>query len=315
MSSNETINSRPRPFLVVLATIGGLCIVGVAVFILSIFFIASSFISSSGLSSYKKGPKIGVLTLKGEIIEAGSILKDIREFENNKDIKAVVFRIDSPGGAVGAAQEIYQAIKELNSKKPVVVSMENVAASGAYYASLGASEIVADPGTLTGSIGVIVKIPNIGDLLKKIGISQTVIKTGALKDTGDFTRPPTKEEKELLKSVIEDVYNVFVEDVSKARHIPIDKVKALADGRVFTGRQALKSHLIDKLGNFYTAVDIAAKLAGIKGQPVLVYPKRNKFNELKKLLEQGESSGINRIMYHLFYLGNIPGIAFLPAWS
>jgi len=314
MSKSENISSRPSPFLVVLATIGGLCIIGMAIFFLSIFFITSSFLST-GISHYKKGPKIGVLTLKGEIIEAGSILKDIRDFEDNKDIKAVVFRIDSPGGAVGAAQEIYQAIKELNSQKPVVVSMENVAASGAYYASLGASEIVADPGTLTGSIGVIVKIPDIGPLLKKIGVSQTVIKSGALKDTGDFTRPPTKEERALLKSVIEDVYNVFVEDVSKSRHIPVDQVRTLADGRVFTGRQALKAHLIDKLGNFYTAVNIAAKLAGIKGKPVLVYPKKNKLNELKKLLEQGESSGINRIMYHLFYLGNIPGLAFLPAQS
>ncbi len=313
--TDKQVSSRPRPFLVVMATIGGLALLGVIVFLFFIVTLTRSLISNTGVSLYNSGPAIGVVTIKGEILEAGDVLKELKRFEDDKDIKAIVLRIDSPGGAVGAAQEIYQEVKEVDVKKPVIASMENVAASGAYYAALGARKIVADPGTLTGSIGVIVKIPDIGPLLKKIGVSQTVLKSGALKDTGDFTRSPTPEEKKVLQGVINNVYGVFVQTVAKARHLPVDQVKKLADGRVFSGSQALALHLIDKLGNFYTAVDLAAKLAGIKGQPHLVYPQGSKLNQLKRLIEQGETTEIGHMFSRLLYLCRIPVLAFEPPQS
>ncbi len=231
------------------------------------------------------GEGVGVVEIKGTIQDPEEILKALREFKQNENVKAVVVRIDSPGGAVGASQEIYQEIKRVDADKPVVASLGNIAASGGYYVALGARYIVANPGTVTGSIGVIMKIPNFKQLLKKVGIDTTVIKSGKLKDLGSVTRELSEEEKRVLEEVMNDVHLQFMEDVSASRQIPQDRVRTLADGRIFSGRQALKEKLVDELGNFSVAIDKAASLASLEGEPQLIYPKKDRFFIFREMLE------------------------------
>ena len=222
------------------------------------------------------GDKIGVIEIVGLISSADDIIEDFREFVKDDSVKAIIVRIDSPGGAVGASQEIYEEIKRVGKKKPVVVSMGSVAASGGLYAALGATKILALPGTLTGSIGVMMQIPNIKGLLEKLGINATVLKSGPYKDVGSIFRPVGKEEKRVLMNTINEIYDQFVKAIVESRHIPLEKVKKFADGRVFTGRQAKEYGLIDELGNFERAIEVATSLAGIKGEPHLVYPERKR---------------------------------------
>ncbi len=227
---------------------------------------------------------IGVLRLQGVIMDADKSIKILTDFRRNPHIKAVVVRIDSPGGAVGASQEIYDEIRRTARVKPVVASMQSVAASGAYYAALGATRIVADPGTITGSIGVIIKFPNLKKIFDKIGYKTEVIKSGINKDIGSMSRNMTPEERQLLQKMINNVLKQFIGAVAQSRHLTVAKVKKIADGRVFSGEQALNLGLLDKLGNFTTAVQMAAKLGGIAVKnPPLIYPEDNKFNLLHYL--------------------------------
>ena len=252
------------------------------------------------LKSGKKvsGPAIGVLKIKGVILDADNYLEDIRELERSSNVKAVVVRIESPGGSVGSAQEIFEELLRLGKKKPVVVSMGNVAASGGYYVALAGKEIYALPGTLTGSIGVIIEIPNIKKLMDKLGIQTEAIKTGPYKDTGAFYRPLTQKEKEYLKKKVENILNQFVSAIVKQRHLPLKKVKEIADGRIFTGEEAKKLGLIDKLGNFWDAVSEAAKLAGIKHYTLVTYPRKKSFFE--KFLETKNKDYIREVKALVF---------------
>ncbi|NPB09680.1 MAG: signal peptide peptidase SppA [Thermodesulfobacteria bacterium] len=254
----------------------GLAFLGGFFLFLILLLVIGLFWALKGKPSLPHGDQIGVIEIKGLISEADGHLEDLRKFSRNDAIKAIVVRIESPGGAVGASQEIYRELKRISEKKPVVASMGSVAASGGLYVALGARKIVADPGTLTGSIGVMIQIPNIRKLLERIGIEATVLKSGPYKDTGSLLRPLTKEEKELLMDTIRDVYTQFVQAVSESRGIPVEEVKKFADGRVFTGRRAKELGLVDVLGNFEDAVDLAAEMAGIKGPPHLVYPEEEK---------------------------------------
>lgn len=229
--------------------------------------------------------KIGVVELKGLITSPEEAIRQLSSFRENRNIAAIVLRIESPGGAVGASQEIFEEVKRTGQIKPVVASMGSVAASGGYYAALGANKIVASRGTLTGSIGVIVKFANFAEVFKKIGYKTEVIKSGEMKNLGSPGRSMTEAERELIQSIIDNVHQQFVEAVSEGRDLPEDKVRKLADGRIYSGEQALEAGLIDQFGNFNDAVELAARLAGLKEKlPDLVYPAKQDFSLLTLLL-------------------------------
>ncbi|WP_038055829.1 signal peptide peptidase SppA [Thermodesulfobacterium hydrogeniphilum] len=285
-----------RPWLVYgLAFIGGL-----VVFFITISFLVSLLVIFKNKDLGK--PKIGVLKIKGIITDSEEYLQNIREFEKRGDIKAVVARIDSPGGSVGASQEIFEELQKLRKIKPVIVSMGNIATSGGFYIALGGNKIFASPGTITGSIGVVLQIPNLQKLLKKLGIEAETIKSGAFKDTGSIYRPLTPEERKYLSKKIKIVHEQFIRAVSKERKIPIEKVKEIADGRIFTGEEAFKLGLIDKIGNFWDAVEEAKKITKIK-KAILVYlPEKKGF--LSRLLEEKVSSITENLSYKPWYIVN-----------
>ncbi len=218
---------------------------------------------------------VGYVEIKGTIYHSKRTVRWIRKLTDNRNVKAILVRIDSPGGVVAASQEIYDALKKARSKgKPVVVSMGSVAASGGYYIACAADKIVAEPGTVTGSIGVIMKFPILKELFKRLGIGFEVIKSGKYKDIGSMERRMTQEERKLLREVVLDVYDQFVEVVASSRGLPRDSVEKIADGRILTGRQAYKLGLVDTLGGEELALQIACELAGIKEKPVLVKPRK-----------------------------------------
>lgn len=202
---------------------------------------------------------------------ADRIIKKLKEIRENKFIKAVVLRINSPGGSVGAVQEIYREITKIRQKgKKVVVSMGDIATSGSYYLACPADKIIAEGGSLTGSIGVIMVIGNVEIMFTKIGIETKIIKSGEYKDIGSFVRKMTNEEKAILQGIINNAYEQFVRAIAEGRKMDIDKVRSLADGRIFTGEQALDVGLIDEIGNREDAIELAAKLAGIKKKPKII---------------------------------------------
>lgn len=226
-----------------------------------------------GMKGMSYSGNVGVIEIENVITTSKYIVKDLKNFEEDVSIKAVLIRIDSPGGGVAASQEIYEQIKKVKAKKNVVVSMGAVAASGGYYVSLPADIIVANPGTITGSIGVIMEFPVLKDLLDKIGIKFEVIKSREHKDIGSPFRKMSKADKELLHDVVIDVYQQFVEATAQARDLPEDSVLKFADGRILTGRQAVEVGLVDRLGSFEDAVEITGELIGID-KPMLVYPPK-----------------------------------------
>ncbi len=228
--------------------------------------------------------KIGVVPINGIIRDADTIIEQIIAFRNDKQIKAIILRINSPGGGVGPSQEIYTETRRTSQTKNVVASLGSVAASGGYYVASAADSIVANPGTLTGSIGVLMEFVRVEELLKKIGIEMRVIKSGEFKDIGSPNREMTHEEKEMLLTLLEDIRNQFVTAVSQGRNLPEDKVLELADGRIFSGKQAKGLGLVDSLGNFRDAVSVAKRLAHIKGEVKLVYPEKRRRSFLWDLL-------------------------------
>lgn len=254
--------------------IGGFILFGL-LFVILFFIMGVMGISSGGSSLEFSGKKIGLVELEGIIISSRKVVRNIRRMGDSESIRAIVLRIDTPGGGVAASQEIYDAVKSVRELKPVVVSMGSVAASGGYYVACGADTIIANPGTTTGSIGVIMEIPNIEGLLDKLGIRFNVIKSGKFKDIGSPYRPMTSAEKEHLQTYIDDAFDQFVKVVSESRNLSEDTVLSFADGRVFTGRQALELGLVDQLGNYEDAIQLAAKMSGIKGKPKTYrFPKR-----------------------------------------
>jgi len=225
------------------------------------------------------------------------VVEAMERFGKDPKVRAMVLRVDTPGGAVGPTQEIFQAVREWNQKKRVVASLGSMATSGGYYVACGAERILANPGTITGSIGVVVHLANLEKLLSKIGIEGDVVKSGAYKDMGSPNRPLTPAERDLLQGVVDDVHDQFVQDVAEARRLPKDEVRALADGRVFSGRQALQLRLVDELGGLQDAVKVASRLGGILGEPVVVEEPKERFsllnllfgNAFPKLLSAGDA--------------------------
>ncbi len=222
--------------------------------------------------------KVGIVPIEGVIgldVQSKVIVEQLEKFRKNPAVKAIVVRISSPGGSVGPSQEIYDKIREVSKEKKTVASMGDVAASGGLYVACGASRIVANPGTITGSIGVVIEFPNWQKLADKIGITQAVIKSGEFKDIGNPNRPLTEPERALLQVVIDDVYDQFLQAVSSGRGLGREKIKPYADGRIFSGSQAKGYGFVDELGGLQAAVRLAGKLAGIRGEPSVVYPEKD----------------------------------------
>ncbi len=264
--------------------IGGLILF--CCFIVVLIFAAGFWgISADSGSLGISGNKIGLIELEGVIFSSRSIVQKLERLLESDAISAVVLRIDSPGGGVAASQEIYEAVKDIReSGKPVVVSMGSVAASGGYYVACGADSILANPGTTTGSIGVILEVPNFTELLKKIGIKFLVVKSGTFKDTGSPYRDLTRAERKYLQQYIDDAFGQFVDVVAKNRRLSVDEVRSVADGRVFTGKQAYELGLVDRLGDHKDAIKLAAQMAGIKGKPKTFRFPRKKYTILDLLL-------------------------------
>jgi len=219
------------------------------------------------------GSRLALIRIEGPIIDAKDTIDEIKEYTKDKSIKAIVLRVDSPGGAVAPSQEIYEEVKKAVAKKKVVVSMGSVAASGGYYISAPATKIIANPGTLTGSIGVIMEIPNIEKLMDKIGIRTEVIKSGRHKDIASAFRSMGKEEREILQGVMDNVHEQFIRAVAEGRKMKVEELRKIADGRIFTGEQAKTYGLVDELGTLEDAIKIAADLAGMKEEPEVVSKK------------------------------------------
>ena len=217
------------------------------------------------------------------IADSREPVRQLRYFLKKDSVKAVVLRIDSPGGVVGPSQEIYQEVKRLAAKKQVVVSMGSLAASGGYYIAAPATVIYANPGTITASIGVLIKFSNIEGLLDKIGIKSSTIKTGTYKDAGAPDRPLSPEDRAMFQAVIDSTHEQFVRAVAEGRKLPIDEVRRIADGRVLSGEQAKEVKLVDRLGNLQDAIEEAGRLAGISGEPDVILPPRKKVNYLDLL--------------------------------
>jgi protease IV len=228
------------------------------------------------------GEKVALVRVTGVILDSTDIIEELRDYSKNNSIKAVVIRVDSPGGAVAPSQEIYEEILKIKEKKKIIISMGTVAASGGYYISAPADKIVANAGTLTGSIGVIMELPNISGLMQKIGVETQVIKSGEHKDIASMFKALKPEEKQILQDVLDDVHNQFIIAVSKGRNMKFEEIKKLADGRIFTGRMAKGLGLVDELGNLQDAIMLAGKLTGIKGEPEVVQ-KKEKFSVMEIL--------------------------------
>ncbi len=263
---------------------------------LLIFVLVTAFASLSGeRSPFSLTDKVGVVTIKGIITDPKPARELLDKYAEDSRIKAVVVRIDSPGGGVAPSQEIFDAVLSLKEKKKVVASIGSVGASGGYYIACAADRIVANPGSVTGSIGALMHFSNLEELLKKIGLKSSVVKSGKFKDIGSPTREMTAEERKLIQDVIDDIYDQFLEAVSSTRHIPKEKLRPIADGRIFTGRQALKLGLVDELGDQEHAVNLAAGLAGIKGKPEVVTPKEKGVNVWRLIADEMVSALSSRI--------------------
>jgi len=221
------------------------------------------------------GPRVAIVEVEGLIVDGRQVLEELKRHREDPLVRAVVLRIDSPGGVVGPTQEIHAAVRKLREAgKRVVASLGAVAASGGYYVAVAADEIVANPGTLTGSIGVMMQMANLEQLMKKVGVDWVVIKSGQFKDVGNVTRPMTAEERRLLQALLDDVHAQFVDAVSAGRRLPRQEVARLADGRIFSGAQARALGLVDALGGLEDAVNRAAALAGLPLPPRVVEPRR-----------------------------------------
>jgi len=274
----------------------------VIVVFLGLLFIGSVFIAKALLGTderqFVEKPGIGLVEVKGMILDSRETVRQLRHFLKNDDIRAVVLRVDSPGGVVAPSQEIYDEVRKFAAKKKIVVSMGSLAASGGYYISAPATLIYANPGTITASIGVIIKLSNIEALMDKIGIKATVIKTGRFKDSGSPVRQLTEEDRAMFQSVIDSTHNQFVKAVASGRKLPEDEVRRIADGRVLSGEQALALKLVDRLGTLQDAIEEAGRLAGIKGEPEVILPPKRKLNYLDLLsggMEETFEGALNKV--------------------
>lgn len=249
-------------------------------FVLAVFTLVYVALHAGGQQAgiHAFGDKIGVVDLDGVIVDPNETVEQLRKFADDDSIKAIILHVNSPGGGVAASEEIYRQVKRIRDekKKYIVSSIETVGASGAYYVSSATNKIYADSGSVVGSIGVIAEWVNYGDLMRWAKLKPEVLKVGEFKDTGDPTRELTPAERQYMQGLIDNMYGQFVSAVAEGRHAKTGDIKNIADGRVWTGQQALGLHLIDQIGDFRTAVLETAKSVKISGEPVLVHPERDR---------------------------------------
>ena len=257
-------------------------------FALSMKIAATIIGSGDTVLTSKEG--VGLIEVKGMILDSRETIRQLRYFLKQDSIKAVVLRVDSPGGIVAPSQEIYAEVKKFAARKKIIVSMGSLAASGGYYISAPATMIYANPGTITASIGVILKLSNIESLMDKIGIKSHTLKTGKYKDSGSPLRQFSAEDRAMLQSVIDNTHQQFVRAVAEGRKLPIEDVRKIADGRILSGEQAREYKLVDRLGTLQDAIEEAGRLAGISGDPELLLPPKKKVNYLDLLVEGAEGT-------------------------
>lgn len=281
--------SRRHPFLFFLLSFTAIIVGGVIVISLIV-----SIGSTDSNISFKE--KVGVIEISGIITDAKHTITSIKQFREDDSIKAIVIRIDSPGGGIGPSQEIYREIRKTIKEKKVIASLGSVAASGGYYAASGADGIVANPGTITGSIGVIMSYTNFREVLNKIGLTPVVVKSGEFKDIGSPVRAMTDKERKLLKGFVDRVHQQFVSAIMEGRKMDRAKVEAIADGRIVSGEEAKSLGLVDRLGNMEDAVEWAGRLGGIKGKIRTVYSKEERAPFLKRLIDSYLNEFISNTM-------------------
>jgi protease IV len=252
--------------------VGLVVIAALLTFFFSVLFFIGKYVGGPGPLAF--GDKIAVVEIKGVITQSSEIIEDIRQHQDDEGVKAIILRIDSPGGGVGPSQEIYEEVLKAKKRKKIVTSMGSVAASGGYYIACASDFIVANPGTITGSIGVVMQFSNFEELLKKIGVKGVVLKSGEHKDIGSPLREMTAEEKKIMQEVLDDVHRQFIEAVAAGRNLDRAKVVPIADGRIFTGAQAKKLGLVDRMGNLQDTIDFVAQEVKIEGKPNVLYPRK-----------------------------------------
>jgi protease-4 len=268
-------NNRSRVWLWIVIGGGAFFLFVLAVFTL-VYVAVHANEQQAGFHAF--GDKIGVVDLDGVILDPNEIVGQLQRFADDDSIKAIIIHVNSPGGGVAASEEIYREVKRIRDekKKRIVSSIETVGASGAYYVSSATNKIYADNGSVVGSIGVIAEWVNYGDLMRWAKLKPELLKVGEFKDTGDPTRELTPAERVYMQGLIDNMYGQFVNAVADGRHAKVSDIKAIADGRVWTGEQALNLHLIDQIADFRSAVDDTAKSVGISGEPVLVHPEKDR---------------------------------------
>jgi protease-4 len=264
---------RSRIWLWIVVGGGGFFLFLMAVFTL-VYLAAKSQQQADGFSGF--GDKIAVVDLEGVIVDPKGVVQNLKRYADDDSVKAIILHINTPGGGVAASQEIYSEVRRIRDqkKKRIVAQIETVGASGGYYVASATDKIYADPGSIVGSIGVIAEWYNYGDLLKWAKMKDITMKAGEFKDTGSPTRDLTPAEREYLQGMIDNMHQQFIQAVADGRHLKVEDVKAIADGKVWTGQQALPMKLVDQLGDFQDAVDDTAKAVGIKGEPLLVHPEK-----------------------------------------
>ena len=286
--------SRGRVALIALG-VGAAVLV---VFVVTIWLLIA--VTDDGLPG---GAKVAVVEVEGIIgadaqrgLDTDGVIRVLGEYRDDPAVRAVVLRINSPGGVVAPTQEIFTAVRRLReAKKPVVASLGSVAASGGYYVAVAADRIYASPGTLTGSIGVVMQLANLEGLLKKVGVEYVVVKAGAYKDVGSMARAMTPEERRILQSLLDDVYDQFISAVADGRGLDPQAVRSFAEGRIYSGRQAQSLKMVDDLGGLEDAIEAAAKMAGLPAKPKVIYPRR-RFS-LRELLRNELGLGpVSRIL-------------------
>jgi len=268
-------NTRSRVWLWIVIGGGAFFLFVLAVFTL-VYVAVHANQQQAGFHGF--GDKIGVVDLDGVILDPNEIVGQLQRFADDDSIKAIIIHVNSPGGGVAASEEIYREVKRIRDekKKLIISSIETVGASGAYYVSSATNKIYADNGSVVGSIGVIAEWVNYGDLMRWAKLKPELLKVGEFKDTGDPTRELTPAERVYMQGLIDNMYGQFVQAVADGRHVKVSDIKPIADGRVWTGEQALSLHLIDQIGDFRTAVEDTAKAVNISGEPVLVHPERDR---------------------------------------
>jgi protease-4 len=295
---NREESMKQKRILIGLGVIAGLLVLFFAI----LFFIGRYAGRKPGHFAF--GDKIAVVEIKGVITQSSGVIEELQQYLEDDGVKAIILRIDSPGGGVGPAQEIYREIMKIKTKKKVVTSMGSVAASGGYYIACASNLIVANPGTITGSIGVIMEFSNFEELLKKIGIKGVVLKSGEHKDIGSPFREMTPEDRRIMQEVLDNVHQQFIQAVADGRKLDRSKVVQIADGRIFTGEQAKDLGLVDQMGNLQDTIDITAKMVGIEGKPNVLYPKK-RFS-IWELLMRDMASAIIDVLKEKGYELNFP---------